>query len=146
MTDITNKDRAGWAGIALLEYAIGKEGKGGLYETPETVLTDLLCDMRHYADMKGFDFGTCNARSSSLYGEEAAEEIGNQFGLRCPMCGRGDEIDIAATVWVRLCPDGTDVTAAANGDHEWCNQSSALCAACGHGGSVSDFSGSGERK
>ncbi len=79
MSDVTNKDRAGWAGIAHLEYAIGKEGKGGLYETPETVLTDLLCDMRHYADLKGFDFGTCNARAASLYGEEEDEEIGNQF-------------------------------------------------------------------
>jgi hypothetical protein len=33
--------------------------------------------------------------------------------------GGADEIDIAATVWVRLCPDGTDVTLASYGDHAW---------------------------
>lgn len=54
---------------------------------------------------------------------------GNQWDLRCPGCGRDDEIDIAATVWVRLCPDGT-VTLAHNGDHEWGDDSPAYCHAC----------------
>ena len=66
-------------------------------------------------------------------------ERGNQFGLRCPQCGKGDEIDIAATVWVRLCPDGTDVTAAANGDHEWQKDSAVHCCACGHCATVTAF-------
>jgi hypothetical protein len=42
----------------------------------------------------------------------------NDFGLICPQCKTGDQIDIQAAVWVRLCPDGTDVTAAENGDHD----------------------------
>jgi len=146
MNDITNKQRAQWAAHGVLEYAEGKEGRGGLYDDTDQVLTDLLCDLRHYAELNSIDFDTCNRRAASHHDEERAEEIGNQFGLRCPECGKGDEIDIAATVWVRLCPDGTDVTAATNGDHEWCNQSGALCAACGHAGNVSDFLGSGESK
>jgi hypothetical protein len=144
MTDITNKDRAGWAGMAVLEYATAKGSAGGLYDPPETVLTDLLCDLMHYASAKEIDFAACLDRARLHYDAELAEEAGNQFGLRCPKCGRGDEIDIAATVWVRLCPDGTDIFAAANGDHEWSDHSGAVCIACGYSGNVSDFSKQGE--
>jgi hypothetical protein len=144
MTDITNEQRAGWAAHALLQYATGKEGGEELYDDPETVLTDLLSDLRHYAGRETIDFKTCLDRAEMHYDAEVEEELGNAFGLRCPACGKGDEIDIAATVWVRLCPDGSDVTQAANGDHEWSNQSGAVCASCGHPGNVNDFSNSGE--
>lgn len=139
MTDITNKNRAGWASHAVLAYAIGKEGKRKLYDKADLVLSDLLCDLHHYADMKGIDFKVCASRAASAYSEEIADELDNEFGLRCPECGRSAEIDIAATVWVRLCPDGTDVTASRNGDHEWANESAAQCCVCGHCGTVADF-------
>jgi hypothetical protein len=61
---------------------------------------------------------------------------GNQWDLRCPGCGRDDEIDIAATVRVRLCPDGTDATLAHNGDHEWGDDSPAHCHGCDFQGRV----------
>jgi len=64
---------------------------------------------------------------------------GNQHGLGCPQCGQDDEIDIAATVWVRLRPDGTDIFEAEDGDHEWENGSSAKCCACGHCATVAEF-------
>ena len=70
---------------------------------------------------------------------EVAEEPGNQFGLRCPECGASDELDIAAKVWIRLCPDGTDVTAAEDGDHEWEDTSPIKCCSCGHDGTVAFF-------
>lgn len=70
-------------------------------------------------------------------------KLDNAFGMKCPDCGKSDEIDIAATVWIRPCPDGTDVDAAANGDHEWSGHSGAKCCACGFGGNVSDFSNDG---
>ena len=57
----------------------------------------------------------------------------------CPKCGKDDEIDICAHVWVRLCPEGTDVSAARNGDHEWNDHNGAICQNCGHDGNVSDF-------
>jgi len=82
--------------------------------------------------------------TDDIASEDPAEELGNQFGLRCPECGKGDEIDIAATVWVRLCPDGTDIFEAQNGDHEWEDASAAKCCSCGHDGVVSEFSTKGE--
>jgi hypothetical protein len=48
-------------------------------------------------------------------------------------------------VWVRLCCDGTDITAAGNGDTEWTDHSAANCCACGFGDNVSDFRKSGDR-
>jgi hypothetical protein len=64
---------------------------------------------------------------------------GNAWGLRCPQCGADDKIDVAATVWIRLCPDGIDVTAAANGDHEWDGSHLEVCDACGHSATVRAF-------
>jgi hypothetical protein len=145
MTDITNERRAAWAAQTLLQYAISKEGGEELYDDPETVLTDLLCDLRHYADRESIDFKTCLDRAEMHYDAEVEEELGNQFGLRCPECGMSDQLDIAATVWVRLCPDGTDVTAAGNGDHEWEDSSPIKCCACGHDGTVATFSKAGSQ-
>jgi hypothetical protein len=65
------------------------------------------------------------------------------WGMARPKCGASDEIDICADIWVRLCLDGTDVTAAENGDTEWTDHSGAKCCACGFGGNVSDFSEAG---
>jgi hypothetical protein len=58
---------------------------------------------------------------------------------KIPRCGADDEIDIAATVWVRLCHDGTDIFEAHNGDHTWDDDSDAQCCACGHTGTVREF-------
>lgn len=66
-------------------------------------------------------------------------DLDNIFGMKCPDCGRSDEIDVAATIWVRLCRDGTDVTEAENGDHEWTDTSAASCASCGQHGTVASF-------
>ena len=52
-------------------------------------------------------------------------DLDNAFGMKCPECGASDEIDVCADVWVRLCPDGTDITAAENGDTEWTDHSGA---------------------
>ncbi len=60
----------------------------------------------------------------------------NEWNLRCPDCARADAIDIAATVWVRLCADGTDATLSHNGDHQWGEGSPACCTACGFHGQV----------
>jgi hypothetical protein len=66
--------------------------------------------------------------------------MSNQFDLKCPRCGADDHIDVAATVWVRLCPDGTDIFNAHSGDHEWDDDSAAVCCACDYVGTVRDFS------
>jgi hypothetical protein len=70
------------------------------------------------------------------------EEIENASGMKCPQCGASDQIDVAASIWVRLCRDGTDPYEARMQDHDW-NQQSGACCACGFGGNVSDFSKAG---
>jgi hypothetical protein len=68
-------------------------------------------------------------------------DIDNDFGMKCPNpdCRASDQIDVAATVWVRLCHNGTDVTEAGNGDHEWTDETVAKCCGCGHTATVKDF-------
>lgn len=63
----------------------------------------------------------------------------NQFEMVCPECGESDEIDIAATVWVRLCADGTAPDEAEDGDHTWDDASPCKCVGCGHVATVADF-------
>jgi len=67
---------------------------------------------------------------------ESAKAI---WRMACPKCRASDQIDVAATVWIRLCCDGSDVTQAANGDHEWEQGSLAVCQACGYSATVWDF-------
>jgi hypothetical protein len=42
----------------------------------------------------------------------STETVSSTWPMRCPKCGKDDEIDICADVWVRVCPEGTDVSAA----------------------------------
>jgi hypothetical protein len=65
--------------------------------------------------------------------------MSNCFDMKCPRCGATDEIDIAATIWVRLCDDGTDTDEAHSGDHEWSDASPAVCCACHYAGTVREF-------
>lgn len=60
-----------------------------------------------------------------------AETVGNQFGYLCPECHKGDELSVAAVVWAKLYPDGSDV----EGDHEWDGNSAIVCG-CGWSGKV----------
>jgi hypothetical protein len=65
--------------------------------------------------------------------------VKNEWNMDCPACGDDAQIDIGATVYVRLCVDGTDIAAAENGNHEWNDDSTALCCGCGHAGTVRNF-------
>lgn len=65
--------------------------------------------------------------------------MSNQFGYRCPACGKSDEIDVRAYVWIRLTANGTDADASGNGHHEWNSDSGAECGTCGYSGTVLDF-------
>lgn len=69
--------------------------------------------------------------------------VREHHGMCCSVCGDDLRIDIAATVWIRLTPDGTDATEAANGDHEWSDHSTGECQTCNFVGHVSDFSEAG---
>ena len=63
----------------------------------------------------------------------------NDAGLFCPQCGRSDQLDVTATVVVRLTPDGSDADIPERSAHEWHDESSCSCIACGHDGIVGDF-------
>lgn len=67
------------------------------------------------------------------------KSVASEWEMRCPKCRSDESIDIAATVWVRLGPYGTDADESANGDKEWDNDSLAVCN-CGYAGRVKDFS------
>jgi hypothetical protein len=71
--------------------------------------------------------------------DDQQSEPGNSFDMRCPKCGGDTRIDIAATVWVRLTPDGTDTDEATEGGHFWDDDSPARCDACDHNGKVKEF-------
>jgi len=63
----------------------------------------------------------------------------NFLGMRCPKCGDETAIDILASLWIRVCYDGTDADASENGHHEFADGSPAICQACGHCGQLRDF-------
>ena len=63
----------------------------------------------------------------------------NFFDMRCPECGDENEIDIAATLWVRVCSDGTDADASGDSTHTFEPDSPAHCGHCGFHGTVRAF-------
>jgi hypothetical protein len=65
--------------------------------------------------------------------------MSNFLDIRCPKCRATDQIDIAATVWLRVMEDGTDADQSADGNHEFEPTSPATCNACGFAGQVRDF-------
>ena len=65
--------------------------------------------------------------------------MANFFDMACPACGQDDRIDIEATLWVRVTPDGTDADASEDGTHDYEDDSLAECQACGYGGKVREF-------
>ena len=65
--------------------------------------------------------------------------MSNFLEMRCPKCGDENSLDIAATVWIRVCEDGTDADASRDGSHDYEPHSPARCGACGHCGTVREF-------
>ena len=75
---------------------------------------------------------------SRLYNTKG-NHMTNCFDLRCPKCDNGDQIDVSASVWVRVTHDGTNPDLSKDGTHKWGDDSPTHCAACGHSGKVTDF-------
>ena len=67
------------------------------------------------------------------------ETVKSEWEMQCPKCKADDQIDIAATMYVRLLPDGTDPYESGQGDTEWDDKSHAICRACDYSGKVSKF-------
>ena len=73
MTIVTNKQRAAWATAAIERYNEAKEGRTLPYDTLETVFTDLLCDLIHYARRSGIDMDGAYKRATSHFEDEEIE-------------------------------------------------------------------------
>ena len=58
---------------------------------------------------------------------------------QCPKCGRNDELDVQALIWVRITEDGTDADLAEDKDHTWEDDSPIVCNSCGWQGKVKEF-------
>ncbi|MBN8896672.1 MAG: hypothetical protein J0H19_00270 [Rhodospirillales bacterium] len=65
--------------------------------------------------------------------------MSNLFDMRCPQCGDENQLDIHASIWIRVCTNGTDADASNCGDHEFSPDSTACCQSCGHWASVAAF-------
>jgi len=128
-----NDERAEWAASALRDF------QRNTRTDDEDALSDLLCDLMHWSDRNNCDFGAELSRARLHYEAETAAPVENDFDMLCPRCGASDQIDVAATVFVRLCRDGTDDTQAHSGDHTWDDNSPALCCACDYAGTVRAF-------
>jgi hypothetical protein len=63
--------------------------------------------------------------------------MSNLLDIRCPTCRATTQIDIAATVWLRVMEDGTDQSK--DGNHDFGPDSPATCNACGFTGRLHDF-------
>lgn len=63
----------------------------------------------------------------------------NWRGDVCPKCGKADRIEVAATVWVRLTSDGSDADDTMNSDHEYDDDSDAVCGHCDYRGKLASF-------
>jgi hypothetical protein len=66
MTEVTNNQRAIWADAALMTFRT----RTGQLESHETVLTDLLADLRHWADVMGLTWDETTTRAQHHYQDE----------------------------------------------------------------------------
>lgn len=72
--ETNNKDRALWAYCALHNFAIRTSSIDNFNKEPDEVLSDLLCDLKHWANQNGVSYDECNARGNSHYIVELEEE------------------------------------------------------------------------
>lgn len=71
MSDPTNADRAEWGKVALRAFS----AETGVHtEDLETQLSDLICDLRHFADRGKINWEDVLRRADGHYGEEVNEE------------------------------------------------------------------------
>ena len=74
-----------------------------------------------------------------LAAPDESETVRDEWAMACPQCGKDDEIDVLASLYVRLTPDGTDANTSHDGEHAWSPQSATKCCACGHSGIAREF-------
>jgi ribosomal protein L37AE/L43A len=78
-------------------------------------------------------------QTASPYSIRKDFSMANFLDYRCPKCSSSDEIEVAATIWLRLTADGTDADLADCHDHEYDTTSPAICQGCGFQGKIGEF-------
>lgn len=71
--------------------------------------------------------------------------VRENWAMICPDCGSDHALDVCIIAWARLVPDGSDTTQAANGDHEWTQDSACYCHSCGWTGKVNNARAAAKR-
>jgi hypothetical protein len=74
MSEYNNKSRRSKAQAALETYADRSYRSGMDGEDPANILSDLLCDLRHWAKANNVSFARAVNNSKSNFEEELAEE------------------------------------------------------------------------
>lgn len=64
--------------------------------------------------------------------------VAEVWGMRCPICGSDESLEIRAYVSVKLCANGTDTDDVVDGGHEWDDESDCFCTSCADGFTVRD--------
>jgi len=64
--------------------------------------------------------------------------VAEQWEVRCPSCKDDTQLEVIIKTGAMLTPDGTDIFEAANGDHEWDDESALACHSCGWNGQVKE--------
>jgi hypothetical protein len=70
LSEVVNEDRARWAEQALKAFA-RDTGSG----TGEEGVTDLICDLGHYAHAAGIDFADVLQRAGRTWADEIIDEV-----------------------------------------------------------------------
>lgn len=69
-----NKTRAQWALESLEVFATNTSSLGNLLADPHEVLSDLLCNLEHWANQNDVNFDDCVARGNGHFLVEFEEE------------------------------------------------------------------------
>lgn len=80
-----------------------------------------------------------NKENDPMGGAHMSDE-NNEFGMACPKCRHTDELDVTATIWVRLLHEGDAPFLAFNTDQHWGDDSACRCNHCGWIGTVKEAS------
>lgn len=70
----TNKTRAQWALESLEVFASSTSSIDNLNKEPDEVLTDLLCDLEHWANQNDISFDDCVAHGKAHFDAEIEGE------------------------------------------------------------------------
>ena len=109
----TNADRSRWADDAVLVHAAATRSEG---EDAETKLSDLLANLRHWADDVGLDFDKASLRGEAHYLAEVEESPEDQIDRLASFMleevpGEPSQEQSVVETAIRLIRDGQELAA-----------------------------------